>query len=201
MAAVVTDPDDNLPETDVAGLSAAPDAATPPPLSDAAKARLALSRQQSATFGDVVALLARSPQYRHYSLGDLEWLVVPAIAYGQFRIAEGIDVKTGNRGAVAAALWASVSEEVEQRLVANLGQTPRLQPNEWRSGDRCWLMSVAGEPRAVSMLLKQLSETQFKERPLWIAARDAGGQAVVRGLAEMVAAQEAMHSQVGGARA
>ena len=34
--------------------------------------------QISATFARIVSVLMRSPQYKHYTLGDLEWLDVPS---------------------------------------------------------------------------------------------------------------------------
>src|SRR5437899_6030120 len=49
--------------------------------------RLAVSAiRQSVAFAQIVTVLMRSPRYRHYALGDLEWLVVPALATGQWRV-------------------------------------------------------------------------------------------------------------------
>ena len=36
-----------------------------------------------ALFGEIVALLSFSPAFKHLSLGDLEWLVIPALATNQ----------------------------------------------------------------------------------------------------------------------
>lgn len=36
------------------------------------------ARVATATFGEIVALLSFSQVFKHLSLGDLEWLVIPA---------------------------------------------------------------------------------------------------------------------------
>src|SRR5690349_3951426 len=58
------------------------------PLDDEeAKRRMAAARHVSATFGEIVTLLMRTPQYRGISLGDLESLVVPPLVGGQVSVA------------------------------------------------------------------------------------------------------------------
>lgn len=63
--------------------------------------------------GRVVALAMASPSHRHLFLADLEWLAVPAIMVGQFRLFHR------DGAPVAFACWAAVSEEVEARLAAD----------------------------------------------------------------------------------
>ena len=38
-----------------------------------------LSKRLDASFGQIVALLLRSPHYRERTLADLEWLVLPEL--------------------------------------------------------------------------------------------------------------------------
>ena len=112
----------------------------------------------------------RSVHYKHYSLRDLEWLVVPAIATGQCAVMQ-TKVK-GRQVPVAVALWASVSAEVDKRLSENITTPIRLRPDEWTSGDILWLIDGVGDPQGVQLLLKQLQEAAFKTQP--VKARPLG---------------------------
>jgi hypothetical protein len=84
----------------------------------------------------------------------------------------------------------TISIEIEQP------DTGERRDLDQRAG-RCWMMTLAGEPRAATLLLGQLAQTEFRDRPLWIAARDAADQPVVHGLAEVVAAQRPQDGQAG----
>jgi hemolysin-activating ACP:hemolysin acyltransferase len=53
-----------------------------------AKVQALRSKMISASFGEIVTLLMRSPHYKHYSLSDLEWLVIPALLTNQFLVVE-----------------------------------------------------------------------------------------------------------------
>lgn len=115
----------------------------------------------AVTFTRIVSILSRSPHYKHYALSDLEWLVMPPILTGQCAIMEA---RIGGKPApVAVALWASVSEDVDKRLSANLTMPYRLRPDEWRSGEVLWLIDAIGEPKAVYHLLSQVRETSFTD--------------------------------------
>ena len=50
--------------------------------------RYAATLRNAWAFTQVVGVLMRSPHYRRYTLGDLEWLVIPPLLAGQFRIGE-----------------------------------------------------------------------------------------------------------------
>jgi RTX toxin acyltransferase family len=53
---------------------------------DELKRRAGLSKRMMAAFGEAVSVLMRSEVHRHQFMADLEWLVLPAIATGQFSI-------------------------------------------------------------------------------------------------------------------
>src|SRR5262245_50096191 len=79
--------------------------------------RLAVSAiRQSLAFAQIVSVLMRSPRYRHYTLGDLEWLVVPALATGQWRVVGAQSKQNRVSFPVAVALWARRSREVDKKL-------------------------------------------------------------------------------------
>jgi len=133
--------------------------------------------RNAVAFTQVVGVLMRSPHYRQYTLADLEWLVVPPVAAGQFRIGEARpDNNQGSSLPVAVVLWASVSPEVDQRLMQADSPSPRLQPQEWTSGDILWLVHAAGEARFVRYVVEQLTQTTFRGRQVKVLARDQDGK-------------------------
>jgi hemolysin-activating ACP:hemolysin acyltransferase len=133
-------------------------------------------RQVDVTLGQIVTILMRSPQHRERPLADLEWLVLPAILSGQFRVAQA--QQSGTAVPVGVALWASVSTPVDQRL-SDLSVPWRLQPDEWRSGDIPWLVELVADPVTQQALLKHLGETVFKGRGIKMRVRDADGKAQI----------------------
>lgn len=130
-------------------------------------------RQVDVTLGQIVTILMRSPQHRERPLADLEWLVVPAVLRGQYRVARAQQL--GIAVPVGVALWASVSTAVDQRL-SDLSAPWRLQPDEWRSGDIPWLVELVADPPTQQALLKHLGETVFKGRGVKMRVRDADGK-------------------------
>ena len=146
---------------------------------DAGQLRLAQS------FAQVVAVLMRDPVFRKLPLGELEWLALPPLMAGQFRLAHlqtqqpGGETQGGMLVPIAVALWARVSPAIDKALSENLDKPARLRPNEWASGDHLWLMAAAGDPRAVPAFLKQLGKTEFKGREVKLRRRGAGGKAIV----------------------
>lgn len=78
----------------------------------------------ATVMGEIVWLLTQSPAHRYLSLGDLEWMVMPPIQLGQYKIFRNEDQVVG------VALWAYLNEEAEQRLKA----TGRLNPQDWGNG-------------------------------------------------------------------
>jgi len=140
--------------------------------------RAAQSKQLQASFGEIVGLLMRSPQFKNTPLSDLEELVVPAITTGQFMVAEAHVKKSGFITPVAAVLWASVSEEIDRQLSDNPDQSMKLAPKDWKSGEIPWLIIAAGDQRLIKTLVERVQETILKDRTLkfWIA--DGGGKVV-----------------------
>jgi cytolysin-activating lysine-acyltransferase len=109
--------------------------------------------QPGAVLGHVVWLMMNMPQYRHIFLADLEWMVLPPIMLGQYRL-----FHAENR-VVAFAAWAYLSEAAEGRLQE---PNPRLSPSEWKSGDRLWLIDLHAPYGHQELALKELRETAFK---------------------------------------
>jgi hemolysin-activating ACP:hemolysin acyltransferase len=130
-------------------------------------------------FGEVVSVLMRAPQFRELPLKHLQDMVVPPLMSGQFLVAEAQSKTQGFLTPVAAALWARVSKEVDQRLSQNLDAPPQLASKDWTSGDIGWLIVLAGNVQALAPLLKQLQETTFKGRPVKMRAKAKDGKTVI----------------------
>ena len=136
--------------------------------------RDAASLRNTVVFTQAVGVLMRSPHYREYRIADLEWLLLPPITNGQYRIGETkLDEKHGGATLpVSLVLWALVSPDVDQRLTAATGTAPQLAPEEWKSGDIPWLVHAAGETRFVRPVVEQLMATTFKGQTVKVLARD-----------------------------
>lgn len=113
-------------------------------------------RTVAEALGQIVWLLSQSPIHRELKIKDLEWSFMPAVLYEQFRVfrfgplpgSENLDpsafaklglTKEGlEQMPLGVAIWAKLSEEAE----AKLENAQRLAPEDWRSGDRVWLVEL-----------------------------------------------------------
>ena len=172
------------PDTDARNPATADGSAS----SNEARRRALSSMRQSLAFAQIVSVLMRSPRYRHYTLGDLEWLVIPPLLTSQYTIANAHLKQNGVTVPVAIVLWASVSADVDKKLSENLHLPIRLRPDEWRSGDVLWLIEAVGDSRAVQQLLKQLVETRFKGRGVKMRVPGENGKVIVQRIAETTSA-------------
>ena len=146
---------------------------------DELRRRAAVAKQISSSFADIVTLLMRSETERNRTLGDLEWMVVPAMQAGQFAVAEAQSQETGVVAPLGVVLWAMVSAEVDKRLTAEAGQPMTLAPDEWRSGDIPWIVAAFGDNKVVGQLFEQLSKNVFTKQPAKLRARDKDGNPFV----------------------
>src|SRR5262245_334295 len=119
--------------------------------------RQARQLRLAQSFSQVVAVLMRDPNFRNLKIADLEWLILPPLMAGQFRLAHatsqpkaakaeaGKTTQGTTQGGisipVAVALWARVSPEIDKALTENLDKQARLRPNQWASGNNLWLMA------------------------------------------------------------
>jgi hemolysin-activating ACP:hemolysin acyltransferase len=136
-----------------------PDAENAAPVGEQAPRRVR-ANPVSTAFGDMVALLAKSPAHKHFSLADLEWLLLPPVALNQFALA---DAKLPNGQTVLAGLvlWAHVAPDVDARLAQSERYPVRLHPNEWRSGDILWIVDAVGNPKMIQTIIGGLAENAF----------------------------------------
>ena len=131
----------------------------------------------------------RDRNFRTLTIAELEWLVLPPIMVGQFALAhapmdrsaaKGEKSKAQQNGAalvpVAVALWARVSPGIDKALSESLDKAIKLQAADWSSGDRLWLLALAGDQRAVPQVSRSVGEEGFPGSPGQNAQTDAGGQ-------------------------
>jgi cytolysin-activating lysine-acyltransferase len=166
----------------------------PAPAAKAAGAiRDARQAHMGQAFSQVIAVLMRDPAFRQMRLSDLEWLVIPPLMCGQYKLAQApvqqmmgqaTDPAKPPEGGVlvpvAVGLWARVSAQVDKRLAETLDKNVRLRPSEWTSGERLWLMAAAGDPRAVPHFVDQLAKTEFKGRVVRMRLRGPDGKITIR---------------------
>jgi hemolysin-activating ACP:hemolysin acyltransferase len=147
--------------------------------------RAVIAKQTSASFGDIVRLLMQSNEFKKLRLEDLNGLVVPAIATGQFLTAEAQSKTNGAKLPIATVLWASVSEEVDRRFSSDLNSPVRLAAQEWKSGGIPWLIAAAGDQRLIADMLRRIQNDVFKGRPIKLRSRGPNGQTVVTTVEEL----------------
>jgi hemolysin-activating ACP:hemolysin acyltransferase len=146
----------------------------------------AQSKLVAASIGDIVVVLSRSSAHKHYSLADIEWMVMPPVIAGQFYVAEAADKERGFRAPVAVVTWAFVSEEVDQLLQEQAAPLRRLRPDEWKNGVIGWLIDAAGDSVGVRTALQWLAAGPFKEQPLKMTVRGEGETAKVTTLGALL---------------
>jgi cytolysin-activating lysine-acyltransferase len=83
--------------------------------------------------GEITWLMTQSPRHKAVPIGDLEWLLMPAILLRQFRIFYHGEQPVG------VALWALVDGLVAQRIDAG---DKRLTAVEWKSGSNMRIVEL-----------------------------------------------------------
>ena len=117
--------------------------------------------------GHGVWLMTQSPIHKHLFIADLEWMLLPPIAAGQFRLWRKDNLP------LAIATWGFLNEEAEQRLIAGKG---RLAPGAWKSGDRLWLMDLIAPFGGKDDALKELRTVVFAGKTIKTLQPDETGQ-------------------------
>ena len=77
---------------------------------------------------------------------------------------------------IGVILWATVNDEVESRLLSG---NARMRPQDWKSGDKLWVVEVLAPFGGTDEMLKDLKAKVFADREVRFRAIE-GGVAVVR---------------------
>jgi cytolysin-activating lysine-acyltransferase len=113
--------------------------------------------------------MSQSPLHKQFFISDLEWLVMTPVLLQQFRLFYD-DTKP-----IGVAFWGTVNGEVEDRLKAG---TTRLRPQDWKSGDRLWVVEVIAPFGGGEEMAKDLKAKVFPQRELKFLAVGAQGRQV-----------------------
>jgi cytolysin-activating lysine-acyltransferase len=102
----------------------------------------------SQVLGEITWLMTQSPRHKAIPLGDLEWLVMPAILLKQFRLFYKGEQPVG------VALWALADEIVAKRIDAG---DRRLTAVEWKGGSHMRIVDVVAPFGGESEMREQVS--------------------------------------------
>lgn len=139
-------------------------------------------RTVAEALGQITWLLSQSAQHRELKIKDLEWSFMPAILLEQFRVFRfgplpGLDATALQAAAPAGitkegleqmplgvAIWAKLSEAAEAKLESG----ERLVLEDWRSGDRVWLVELItpfanAQNKIAEAMLLDLMQGPFKD--------------------------------------
>ena len=72
-------------------------------------------------------------------------------------------------------LWATVSDEVEANLMAG---TTKLRPQDWKSGDKLWVVEVIAPFGGAEEMVKDLKEKVFPTKAVHFLAVNKDGKQV-----------------------
>jgi len=143
---------------------------TPKETAAAATETPARDMDKVGVMGAAAWLMAQSPLHRHLFMADMEWLVIPPVALGQFRL-----WRNGNQPEGFAS-WAYVSDDVDQALAQGRG---RLRPTDWKSGPHLWLMDLVAPFGGQAKAIEDLKATVLKDQPFKLMRPRDDGQGLV----------------------
>jgi cytolysin-activating lysine-acyltransferase len=107
------------------------------------------SKTVAQVLGEIAWLMTQSPRHKAVPIGDLEWLLMPAILLRQFRIFYKGEQPVG------VALWALADDLVAKRIDA--GDT-RLAAVEWKSGINMRIIDIVAPFGGEAEMREQVSK-------------------------------------------
>jgi cytolysin-activating lysine-acyltransferase len=107
------------------------------------------SKTVAQVLGEIAWLMTQSPRHKAVPLGDLEWLLMPAILLRQFRIFYSGEQPVG------VALWALADDLVAKRIDAG---EKRLAAVEWKSGSHMRIIDIVAPFGGEAEMRSQISE-------------------------------------------
>jgi cytolysin-activating lysine-acyltransferase len=129
-----------------------------------------------AVLGHVLWLMSQSAVHKHVFVADFEWLVMPAVLHGQYRIWRDKN-EQGHLVPIAYVSWAFLDDDAETRLKSGI---KRLRPTDWKSGPNAWLIDIIAPFGGTEKALQELKQSVHKDHPLKsLQPSPTGGMAVV----------------------
>lgn len=137
----------------------------------------------SHVLGEITWLMSQSLRHSAFSIADLAWFAMPAIASRQFHL-----FRDGDRP-VGAALWGFPPAAAEERLSKALPSPVNpIGPSDWSGGPNLWLVDLVAPfattgNRQLEIMLGDLMTGPFKGREFRMLRLDpltaAGSVAVI----------------------
>lgn len=108
----------------------------------------------AAVLGEMCWLYSQSPLHQGWPMISIQQWLLPALMHKQYRIY--------HQGAkpVGFVTWAWLSQEVETAYVRN---TRSLQPKDWKSGDRGWILDYVAPFGDAKRIASDLKTNIFKD--------------------------------------
>lgn len=112
-------------------------------------------------FGEMVWLLSQSPLHKALTIGDVEWLVMPALIHQQFYM-----FRDGEQP-VGLALWAKCTPEAAKKLDGGMIEPGnRLTLEEWAGGPETWLVDLIAPFATEANQQRELMIADLISKPL-----------------------------------
>ena len=151
---------------------------------EAAKGRADYSHHIMQAFGYIVAIYMRSKTHRELRLVEVENVIGPAIATGQFSLAESTHKETGLVTPTAVVIWASLSDALEHEISAHPEKPLALKATDWKSGNNIMVVEALGDQRVVSSIMHRLLQGAWKGHSTKIRVKGQDGKIGVYKLAQ-----------------
>lgn len=127
-----------------------------------------MKQKLTEVLGEALLILLNSKAHRlSFFVGDLEWLLLPALSKEQFRL-----FKDKDNIPMGLILWAHVNDEVQTRLTAGIG---KLTVDEWTSGENLWIIDLIAPKGGADKMLQNLKESVFKGKTFKYQSVDKEG--------------------------
>ena len=122
---------------------------------------------RAANFGELMSVLLQSEHHRGVTLGTLSRQLVPAFLSDQYVLARAVPDSPGAPGTpIGFAIWASVSDDVAARVLADGARSVRLAPQEWTSGNNVIILDIVAAPVVAKEIMKKIGEKVGLEKKI-----------------------------------
>lgn len=119
--------------------------------------------QRLPAVGPVIMLYMQSSHRRYQFIGDLEWLLIPPLVLGQCKLYMKKEYP------ISYISWAFLDEAAEIRLLQNGG---KLRPDDWKCGDRLWIIDIVAPFGGVENMLRDIQKNEFPGQLVRLLAPD-----------------------------
>lgn len=114
--------------------------------------------------GPILLLYMQSAHRRFQFISDLEWLLIPPLVGGQCKLYMKEEYP------ISYISWAFLDEAAEKRMFLNGG---KLRPEDWKSGDRLWIIDIVAPFGGVENMLADIQRNEFPDQLIRLIVPDA----------------------------